>query len=120
MVNRTILVGRVKAKPESIQVGKTTKATFTLATEETFVDKGGQKQKKVEWHRVIVWGKLAEVCAQYLDKGSLIYMEGKITYRQWEKDGQKHYATETVMDKLKMLGGGRREEEPDEDRDLPF
>jgi len=119
MYNRVTLVGRVKAKPEMkhTQTGKAYTA-FDLATEDTYVS-GGEKKKQTEWHKVVAWGRLAEICSQYLDKGSLIVLEGKITHRQWESDGKKHYVTEILADRMKMLGGGRRESAEPED-DLPF
>jgi len=118
MYNRVTLVGRVKAKPEMkhTQTGKAYTA-FDLATEDTYVS-GGEKKKQTEWHKVVAWGRLAEICSQYLDKGSLIVLEGKITHRQWESDGKKHRVTEILADRMKMLGGGRRESEPEDD--LPF
>jgi single-strand DNA-binding protein len=113
------LVGRVKARPEMkhTQTGKAY-AAFSLATEETYMS-GGEKKKQTEWHKVVVWGRLAEICSEYLDKGSLILIEGKITTRQWEGNGKKHSVTEILADRMKMLGGGRRESAEPED-DLPF
>ena len=122
MYNRVTLVGRVKGKPEMkhTQTGKTY-AAFSLATEDTYVS-GGEKKKQTEWHKVVAWGRLAEICSQYLDKGSLIVVEGKVTTRQWESGRQRHYVTEIMADKIKMLGGGRRAAEPEleTEDDLPF
>jgi len=119
MYNRVTLVGRVKAKPElrHTQTGKVC-ASFSLATEDTYTS-GGEKKKQTQWHKVVAWGRLAEICSEYLDKGSMIVLEGKITHRQWESEGKKHYVTEILADRMKMLGGGReREFEPEDD--LPF
>jgi len=119
MYNRVTLVGRVKARPEikHTQKGKAYTA-FDLATEDTYVS-GGEKKKQTEWHKIVAWGRLAEICSQYLDKGSLIVLEGKITQRQWESDGKDQSVTEILADRMKMLGGGRRESAEPED-DLPF
>jgi single-strand DNA-binding protein len=119
MVNRQILVGRLGAKPELKHTpGGTAFATFQLATEETFSKKSG-KEKETTWHRVVAWAKLGEICARYLDKGSLVYVEGRTVHREYQdKDGKEKKSDEVHLDRMKMLGGGRREEEPSED--LPF
>lgn len=79
-------------------------ANFSLATSERFKDKSGQTQEKTEWHQIVVWRQLAEICGKFLAKGSRIYMEGKIQYRSYEdRDGIKRNTTEIVMDKLRML-----------------
>lgn len=104
-VNKAIIVGNLGRDPEARTVGgDRTKTTFSVATSETWV-KDGQKQEKTEWHNVVVWGKLAEICAKYLAKGRPVYIEGRITYRTWDKDdGTKGYATEIVADEVKFLG----------------
>ena len=108
MVNKIILVGRLGKNPELkyIQSGAPV-CNFSVATTETWKDKSGAKQERTEWINIIAWNKLAEICAEYLTKGMLVYIEGKLQTRSWEdKHGGKRYATEVVADTLKMLGGG--------------
>lgn len=107
MVNKAILVGRLGNDPEVryTQDG-TPVASFSLATDEQWKDKNGKKVQKTEWHKIIAWRKLGEVCGEYLTKGKLIYIEGKIQTRQWEnKDGIKQYTTEIIAQSMKMLSG---------------
>jgi single-strand DNA-binding protein len=80
-------------------------ANFTLATDETYKDRAGERQKRTEWHRIVLWGKLAEITQQYLKKGMLVYIEGRIQTRQWEdkRDGQKKSTTEIVANVMRML-----------------
>jgi single-strand DNA-binding protein len=106
MVNKVTLVGRVGKQPESAQANGKTVAKFTLATSESYKDKSGEKQETTTWHNIVVWGSLADICVKYLQKGSLVYLEGKITNRSWDdKDGNKKYITEIVCSEMKMLGG---------------
>jgi single-strand DNA-binding protein len=85
-------------------------ANFSVATNESWTDKSGQKQERTEWHRVVVWGKLAELCAQYLAKGRQCYLEGRLQTRQWQdKDNQTKYTTEIQAQTVQFLGGGARE-----------
>lgn len=104
MVNKVILVGNLGRDPElkHLPSGQGI-CQFSIATSESYTDKGGQKQEKTEWHRIVVWEKLAEVCARYLGKGSKVYVEGKLQTREYEKDGQKHYQTEIVAREVKFL-----------------
>ena len=128
MLNKSILIGRLGKKPEMryLQDG-TAVCNFSLATSETWKDKSGERKEKTEWHKLIAFGRTAEICTEYLDKGSLIYAEGKIQTRQWEdKDGDKHQSTEIVISEMKMLGG-KKESEPEKqiaqshlDDDVPF
>jgi single-strand DNA-binding protein len=105
-VNKVILVGRLGQKPEERFTQSGTAVTnFSVATNEKWTDKAGQKQEHTEWHRVVAWDKLAKLCVQYLDKGREVYIEGKLATRQYEKDGQKHYATEIVASTVQFLGG---------------
>lgn len=106
-VNKAILVGRLGQDPETryLQSG-TAVCTFSLATSEKFKGRDGSKQETTQWHKCVAWGKLAEICQQYLAKGSLVYLEGKIDYKTWEKDGVKQHSTEIKLDSLQMLGGG--------------
>ena len=108
-VNKVILVGNlgddpeVKHTPSGVQV-----ANFSLATSESWTDKNGERQERAEWHRLVLWRKLAEIAGQYLKKGNKIYIEGKLQTRSWEdNNGQKRYMTEVIVDNLEMLGGDR-------------
>jgi single-strand DNA-binding protein len=104
-VNKVILVGRLGADPEIRYTGTgAAVANFNLATSENWTDKEGQKQERTEWHRVVVWGKMAEICAQYLGKGRQAYVEGRLQTRQWDdKDGNKRYTTEIVATTVQFL-----------------
>ena len=105
MVNKVILVGNVGKDPEIKQINKDTKvASFTLATSETYKNKQGERVAETEWHNIAVWRGLANVVEKYVKKGSLLYIEGKITNRNYEKDGQTKYFTEIVASEMKMLG----------------
>ena len=109
-VNKVILVGNLGADPEVkyIANGRAV-CSLSVATSEKWNDKkSGQKQEKTEWHRVTVWGEQAENCGKFLSKGRMVYVEGKLQTRMYEKDGQKHYATEIVADRVTFLGGGDR------------
>jgi len=106
-VNKVILVGRLGKDPELkyTQAG-TPVVRFSLATDETWKDQNGDKQQRTEWHNIVAWRKLAEICGQYLTKGRLIFLEGKLQTRNWEdKEGNKRYTTEIVADNMVMLGG---------------
>jgi single-strand DNA-binding protein len=105
-VNKVILVGRLGRDPETRYTsGGQAVANFTLATDESFKDRSGERQKRTEWHRIVLWGKLAEIAQQYLKKGMLIYVEGRLQTRQWEdkRDGQKRQTTEIVGNVMRML-----------------
>ncbi len=104
-VNKVILVGRLGADPEVKAIGSgSTVARLNIATSESWV-KDGQKQERTEWHRVTVWGKLAEICGKHLAKGRQVYIEGKLQTRQWEdQQGQKRYSTEIVASTVQFLG----------------
>jgi single-strand DNA-binding protein len=117
MINKVILVGRLGKDPEirSTPQGNTV-AKFTMATDEKFTDRSGEKQERTEWHNIVAWGKLGEICGQYLKKGKLVYIEGSIRTDSWDdkESGQKKYRTEIVANTMKMLdrrgdeeGGGR-------------
>jgi single-strand DNA-binding protein len=115
MINKVILVGRLGKDPEirSTPQGNTV-AKFTMATDEKFTDRAGEKQERTEWHNIVAWGKLGEICGQYLKKGKLVYIEGSIRTDSWDdkESGQKKYRTEIVANTMKMLdrrgdeGGG--------------
>jgi len=104
-VNKVILVGHLGGDPE-MKYGSSGApfTTFTMATTDTWV-KDGQREERTEWHRIIAFGKLAEICAKWLHKGKQIYLEGRIQTRSWEQDGIKRYTTEIVAREMQMLGG---------------
>ena len=106
MINKVILVGRLGKDPEirSTPSGDTL-AKFTIATDEKYTDRSGAKQERTEWHNIIAWRKLAEICGQYLKKGKLVYIEGSLRTDSWEdkESGQKKYRTEIIADTMKML-----------------
>ena len=106
-VNKVILVGRLGQNPEvRYTPSGAAVANFSVATNESWTDKSGQKQERTEWHRVVVWGKLAELCNQYLSKGRQCYVEGRLQTRQWQdKDGQTKYTTEVQAQTIQFLGG---------------
>lgn len=107
-VNKVILLGRLGQDPElKYTPSGAAVCNFSLATSETWNDKNsGQKQERTEWHRVIVWGKLAELCNQYLAKGRQAFVEGRLQTRSWDdKDGQKRYTTEINATTVQFIGG---------------
>lgn len=105
-VNKVILVGRLGRDPEMKAIGQgSTVTTLNIATSEQWTDKNGQKQERTEWHRVVVWGKLAEICGKHLTKGRQLYVEGRLQTRSWEdQQGQKRYSTEIVATTVQFLG----------------
>ncbi|HMD06644.1 MAG TPA: single-stranded DNA-binding protein [Candidatus Acidoferrum sp.] len=106
-VNKVILVGRLGRDPETRYTGGgQAVANFSVATDYSYKDRNGERQKKTEWHKIVAWRKLAEICQQYLKKGSLVYIGGRIETREWQdKEGQKRYSTEIIADEMRMLGG---------------
>jgi single-strand DNA-binding protein len=106
-VNKVILIGNLGADPE-LKYTPSSRALCNLriATTDVFKDKGGQRQERTEWHRVTVWGDQAENCHKYLSKGRSVYIEGRLQTRSYDKDGQKHYATDVVADRVVFLGSG--------------
>ena len=106
-VNKVILVGRLGRDPETRYTGGgQAVANFSVATDETYKDKAGDRQKRTEWHKIVVWGKQAEIAQQYLKKGSLVFIEGRIQSREWQdKEGQKRTSFEVVASNFRMLGG---------------
>jgi single-strand DNA-binding protein len=120
-VNKVILIGRLGKDPEVkfTQGGKAV-ARFSLATDEAWKDQSGERQQKTEWHNIVAWDKLADICGQYLTKGKQVYIEGRLQTRSWEdKEGNKRYTTEIRADNMVMLGskgegsggGGERHEQ---------
>lgn len=106
-VNKVILIGNLGADPEvRFTPGGQAVANFRIATNESWTDKQGQKQERTEWHRIVVWGKLAELCGEYLKKGRQAYVEGRLQTREWtDKEGKKNYTTEIVANTVQFLGG---------------
>lgn len=119
--NQAILTGNLGADPELRHTqGGQAVANFRMATNESWTDKDGKKQEDVEWHRIVVWGKQAELCAEFLAKGRQVQVIGKIRTREWtDKEGKKQYTTEIVATNVVFLGSGdgsnRREPPPPEE-----
>jgi len=107
-VNKVILIGNLGADPEvRFTPSGQAVANFRIATNETWTDKNQQKQERTEWHRIVVWGKLGELCGEYLKKGRQAYVEGRLQTREWtDKEGKKNYTTEVVAQSVQFLGGG--------------
>ena len=105
-VNKVIIVGRLGSDPEVKTVGSGNTVTrLSVATSESWTDKEGQKQERTEWHRIVVWGKLAELCGKYLSKGRQVYVEGSLETRSWEdQQGVKKYTTEVKAKSVQFLG----------------
>ncbi len=111
MINKAIIVGRLGKDPEIRYTSSGTPvANFTIATDEKWTGQDGVKQSKTEWHNIVAWNRLAEICEQYLKKGKLVYVEGRIQTRSWDdRDGNKRYMTEIVANTMQMLGSRREE-----------
>jgi len=135
VVNKVILIGRLGADPEIRYTPSGAEvANFRIATSEVWTNKNGEKEERTEWHRIVAWRNLAKICGEYLSKGKLVYIEGRIRTRSWEdRDGNKRYTTEIEAIDMKMLGGvgeqdrKTKEPEPDyapppakEEEDIPF
>ena len=137
MINKAILVGRLGKDPEVRYTPDGMMVTnFTLATDEQRKDKNGERVQKTEWHRIVTFGKLAEICGKYLVKGKLVFVEGRIQTKAWDdKEGVKRYTTEIVASDMRMLDSkGQRvadaspgepplpsgEDGPLPDEDVPF
>ncbi len=124
-INKAIIVGNLGNDPEiRYSSGGDAIANMNIATTDSWKDKEGRKQEKTEWHRVTMFGKLAEICGEYLKKGSQVYIEGKLQTRKWtDKSDIERYTTEIVADKMQMLGSNKRSEAnkfDDSDDDVPF
>ncbi len=120
-VNKALLIGRLGQDPEvKFTQSGTAVCNFSLATSETWKDKdSGEKQESTEWHKIVAWRRLAEICGEYLRKGSQVYIEGKLQTRSWEdQDGNKRWTTKIVANSMQMLGskgeasGGRQDHPP--------
>ena len=132
-LNKVFLIGNLGADPEVRQsAGGTSVANIRIATTDVWTDKtSGERQERTEWHRIVVFGRQAESCGEYLRKGRSVHVEGRIQTREWEdKDGNRRWTTEVVADRVTFLGsrdggGGRGSGRPDEpppigDADIPF
>jgi single-strand DNA-binding protein len=121
-VNKVILIGNLGADPEVKYLSSgTTVANFRMATSENRVNRSsGEKTTTTEWHRIVAFGRLAEICGEYLNKGKQVYIEGRIRTRSWEgKDGNRRYTTEIVATQMQMLGTvGASVELPDSEKEL--
>lgn len=109
-LNKVMLIGNLGKDPEvRYTPGGQAVANFNIATNEAWTDKQGQKQERTEWHRIVVWGKVAELCGEYLSKGRQVYIEGRLQTREWtNKEGAKQYTTEIVANQVLFLAGGER------------
>lgn len=105
MVNKVILIGNLGADPElRYTKSGTTVASFTVATTRRWKDKDGQQQEETEWHKIVAWSRLAEICGEYLNKGSKVYIEGRLQTRKWQdQNGNDRWTTEIVAQEMKML-----------------
>ncbi len=109
-LNKAMLIGHLGNDPEMrVTSSGQSVVNFTLATNESFRDSTGNMQERTEWHRIVAWGKLAEICNQYLKKGRQVYIEGRLQTRSWDdnKTGEKRYTTEIICSDMQMLGSSR-------------
>ncbi len=117
-VNKVILIGNLGKDPEiRYTTGGQAVANFTIATSDSYTNKDGEKQENTEWHRIVAWGRLAEICGEYLTKGRMVYIEGQLRTRSWEdKEGNTRWTTEVVARSMEMLSSaGSRSESPSKD-----
>ena len=123
-MNKAMIIGNLGNDPELRHTqNQTPVATFSVASTERWKDSDGNKQEHTEWHRVVVWKGLAEVCNEHLSKGSKVFIEGKLRTRKWtDQDGNIRYSTEIVVRDLEMLGGRQENSEsvPDDGMDIPL
>jgi single-strand DNA-binding protein len=120
-----MVIGRLGKDPVvSYTSGGKARCKFSIATTEKWKDKDGDWKSKTEWHNIIAWGKLAEICGEHLDKGNQVYIEGSLTTNDWERDGHRFYKTEIKADKMVMLGEKKdkpaKEDITDDEPDCPF
>lgn len=110
-VNKAIIIGNLGADPEiRYTPSGTAVANFSVATREQWTNKDGEKEERTEWHRIVAWARLGEICGEYLKKGSPVYIEGRLQTRSWEdREGIKRYTTEIIAQTMQMLGSARRE-----------
>ena len=115
MINKAILVGNLGADPEvrQTQTGSSV-AIFNIATTSKWKDRDGQLQEQTEWHRIVAFGRLAEICGQYLRKGSKVYVDGRIQTQQWnDREGNKRFTTQVVAQEMKILDSRGESSKPD-------
>ena len=119
-LNKVILIGRLGQNPDVREVGTSKVANFSIATDESYTDRNGNKVEKTEWHRIVMWNKAAETAERYLKKGSLVYIEGKLETRSWETDsGEKRYSTEIKSFSFQMLDNKNNQDQRDNSYDTP-
>lgn len=129
MINKAILIGNLGADPEMRYTQNGTPVvSFTMATTERYKNKDGEQVENTEWHKITAWQRLAEICGEYLSKGSRVYIEGKLQTRKWQdQDGNDRYTTEIVAREMKMLspkseggqGGGQQQDRPQNNPPAP-
>ena len=130
-LNKVQLIGNLGKDPElKYTASGVAVANFSMATAESWKDEAGEQHDKTEWHNIVAWRKLAEICGEWLTKGKRVYIEGKLQTRSWEKDGKKHYTTEIVAENMIMLDCATKKSEaesaqpekelPGKESDLPF
>ncbi len=121
-INKAILVGRLGRDPEVRNISDDRTVTnFSIATSEEWKDKNtGEKKERTEWHRIVAFNRLGEICAEYLSKGKMVYVEGKIQTRSWEQDGVTKYTTEIIASNVQFLGGRNSVNSEPETDDIPF
>jgi single-strand DNA-binding protein len=103
-VNKTFLLGSVGRDPEVKEINGAKYASFTLATNESYKDKNGDRQTITDWHNIVCWRNTADIVERFIKKGSQLFVEGKLRTRSWEKDGEKRYVTEVIADNIQLLG----------------
>ena len=120
-LNKVLLIGHLGQEPE-VKFAKSGVAItrFSLATNESWKDKDGNIQDKTEWHKIVMFGKMAETAGEFLKKGNLVYLEGRLKTDSWESDGVKRYSTDVVVDNWTTLGKKTEGDKQEEDDSLPF
>jgi len=119
-LNKVTLIGRLGQNPDVREVGTSKVANFSIATDESYTDRNGNKVDKTEWHRIVMWNKAAETAERYLKKGSLVYIEGKLETRSWDTDsGEKRYSTEIKSFSFQMLDNKNNQDQRDDSYDSP-
>lgn len=112
-VNKVILLGRVGKPVEVRDTDKGKVATFTLATSEYYKDRDGNKKENTEWHNIVAWKAVADIAEKFVQKGSQVFLEGKIRTRSWDKDGEKRFVTEILAEKIELVGSKNSQENQD-------
>lgn len=119
MANKVILVGRVGKDPEIRTINESKLATFSFATSEKFKTKSGEKKEHTDWHNITVWGILAGIIETYVKKGDKLYIEGKVRYEKYEKDGQTRYSTKIIANSIEMLGSKSNDQKQPKKTEVP-